>query len=105
MNKVHWQEGPVLAAKTDAARPILAVKVVQGIQFLQIFYQNQFDQTDFGVTDPPIQNSITYRIYPSKSRAHINSWARINTGVQYSEVNKRSCNIHINARLKIVYRK
>ena len=30
-----------------------------------------------------------YRIYPNKSRAHINIWAQINTGVQYSKANKR----------------
>ena len=29
-----------------------------------------------------------YRIYPNKSRAHINAWARINAGVQHSKVNR-----------------
>ena len=29
-----------------------------------------------------------YHIYPNKSKAHINTWARINAEVQYSKVNK-----------------
>lgn len=29
-----------------------------------------------------------YRIYLIKSRAHINAWGRINTGVQRSKVSK-----------------
>ena len=29
-----------------------------------------------------------YHIYPNKSRAHINAWARINAGVQHSKVNR-----------------
>ena len=33
----------------------------------------------------------TYRIYPNKSRAHINAWAQINAGVQHSKVNKHLC--------------
>ena len=36
---------------------------------------------------------LCYCIYPSKSRAHINTWARINAGVQFSEVNKYLCKI------------
>ena len=30
-----------------------------------------------------------YRIYLNKSRAHINTWARINAGIQHSKVNRR----------------
>ena len=36
---------------------------------------------------------IAYHIYPNKSRAHINAWAQINTGVQRCKVNKRLCKI------------
>ena len=35
-----------------------------------------------------------YHIYLNKSRAHINTWARINAGVQHSKVNRR---LYINA--------
>ena len=30
----------------------------------------------------------TYRIYPNKSRTHINACAQINAGVQHSKVNR-----------------
>ena len=35
-----------------------------------------------------IDQPIDYCIYPNKSRAHINAWARINAGVQHSKVNR-----------------
>ena len=31
---------------------------------------------------------ISYHIYPNKSRAHINAWARINAEVQHCKVNR-----------------
>ena len=32
-------------------------------------------------------------MYPNNSRARINAWAQINTGVQHCKVNKRLCKI------------
>ena len=51
---------------------------------------------------------LTYRIYPYKSKAHINVWAQINAGVQHCEANKHLCKIQkglMNTRLRILYRK
>ena len=41
--------------------------------------------------DSPVSAVCIYRIYPNRSRAHINTWAQINAGVQYSKGNKCPC--------------
>ena len=55
-----------------------------------------------------VNMSHEYRIYPNKSRAHINTWAQINAGVQQSKVNRclyKTRKRLINAWSIIVYRK
>ena len=54
---------------------------------------------------PEIVFLSKFTVFIHKMRIHINTQAQINTGVQYSKVNKRAKWAYINTRPKIINKK